>query len=340
MSFRLGALARPAAIGTAVALVLGASVSTAPLSRAAVPAAVILPAATWSSGITVATYNIHKASSDGAGESWASRRDEVAQTIVRHAPDVIALAEATPKTVSSADGGSARQYNDLLELIDNRIPYRFAAAGNYTNGTKLAYNADRLTLLAHGSKILRKLGSQRRYAVWATFGAPGGERFFVVATHLEPGRGSSTTTKYNTTRTRQAKQILALIAAENPKGHPVVVAGDFNSSRSTEPYNGPYLAFTRGGLVDPLDNLKAGWDAGADAIAEKLVDVEYNSANKYSRVAPRTKFRVGTNVDYVLVSPDVRVSLYQTVLDVDAEGRFVGTIPSDHNMVKAVIHLP
>jgi len=98
------------------------------------------------------------------------------------------------------------------------------------------------------------------------------------------------------------------------------------------------FAFTRGGMVDPLDNLRAGWEAGANAIAEKLVDVEYNSANKWERVAPRTKFDVGTNVDYVLVSKGVRVSHYQTVVDVDSDGRFIGTIPSDHNQIKAVVH--
>ena len=44
---------------------------------------------------------------------------------------------------------------------------------------------------------------------------------------------------------------LAKIKAKNPKGHPVVIAGDLNSNRSTEPSNGPYETLTAAGLVGP-----------------------------------------------------------------------------------------
>lgn len=291
-----------------------------------------------SPGVTVSTYNVHKARS---GPSWPDRREAVAKNITSQSPDVIALGEATPISVTNSAGDRVRQYTDLLELIDDDIPYKYAASGDYTSGTKLAYNSARLVVLAQGSKILKKLGSSRRYAVWATFeDRQSGKRLFVVATHLEPGKGSASNTKYNKARVSQARQILALVADKNPKGHPVVIAGDLNSSRSTKPSNGPYNVFLGGGMVDPLDNAKASWTTGQNAIAETMIDVEYSSYNDFERKARRTSFPIGTNVDYVLVSRGVRVAQYQTVVDVDSDGRFVGTIPSDHNQVKAIIHLP
>lgn len=294
--------------------------------------------ATASPGISVSAYNVHKASS---GPSWTDRRRAVAENITRQQPDVIALAEASPVSVVTPSGAKVKQYNDLLALINDDIPYRFVAAGNYTNGTKLAYNSRRLTSLNEGSKALSQLGEQRRYAVWAVFSdKASGKRVFVVATHLEPGKGSATDTTYNNARIAQAAEIVALAKAKNPKGHPVVVAGDFNSNRSTEPSNGPYDTLIAAGLVDPLDNARAAWTTGSNAIAETMVGVEYNSANAFETRARRTSFPIGTHVDYVLVSRGVRVVQYRMVVDVDAAGDFVGTIPSDHNQVSAVIRLP
>lgn len=337
--------ARIGVLGTVLAVVAGASLAAAPtVSAASVPASgspaaatAALPMATGSTSITVSAYNVHKSSS---GPSWPGRRAAVAKNLTDQSPDVIALAEATPASVISPSGAKVKQYNDLLALIDDDVPYRFAAAGDYTNGTKLAYDSSRLTVLNDGSKILKKLGTQRRYAVWAVFGDKvSGERVFVVATHLEPGKGSSTVTKYNSTRITQAKQIVNLINEKNPLRHPVVIAGDFNSSRGTQPSNGPYNVFLRYGFVDPLDNAKASWSTGANAIAESMPGVEYNSANHFERTAARTKFPIGTHVDYILVSKGVGVSQYRMVVDVE-NGEFVGTIPSDHNQVKAVVRLP
>lgn len=311
----------------AAILVAGLSLIAPTSSQAAVPEASVAAGATIS--IKVATYNIHKSSS---GPSWASRREAVRDTILEQAPDIIALEEATPKRI---DG--VRQHDDILNLIDNQTPYKYAAANEYTSGTKLAYDSSRFTVVSDGSKILKKRGSQRRYAVWAILKDTSGKKIFVVATHLEPGGAS---TKLNKVRIAQAKQILALVEREN-KGYPVVIAGDMNSSRSIKPYNGQYLAFTRAGMIDPLDNPAPTRQSGVNAIAQTMIDVNFNSANKFLRTAPKApaSWRVGTNVDYIYVSSGVKVSRFQTVVNVDDEGRFIGTIPSDHNMLAATIEI-
>lgn len=328
MTTRVRSSHRLAAIGIVLGMAMGSSLAA---PAAAVPSVAALPAADLDSAtITVATYNIHKSSS--GKPTWTDRRQAVADTILAQAPDVIALEEATPNRI---DG--VRQYDDILGLIDDQLPYRFAAAGDYTSGTKLAYNSARLSVAAQGSKILKKLGSQRRYAVWAILtDRTNGNKYFVVATHLEPG---SATKKRNKVRIKQAKQILALVKDKNA-GYPVVILGDMNSSRSTKPYNGQYLAFTRGGMLDPLDNPKACAASGENALAQTLVDVNYNSANKWRTVAPKapSTWLVGTNVDYIYVSAGVTVPTFRTVVDVNLDGTFVGgQAPSDHNMLVATI---
>jgi endonuclease/exonuclease/phosphatase family metal-dependent hydrolase len=75
------------------------------------------------------------------------------------------------------------------------------------------------------------------------------------------------------------------------------------------------------------------------ATAEHQLDVAYNSVNHLKRHAIRTAFPLGTYVDYIFTSRDVRVALMRQVVDVDTSGDFVGTIPSDHNMLMVTVHL-
>ena len=43
----------------------------------------------------------------------------------------------------------------------------------------------------------------------------------------------------------------------------------------------------------------------------------------------------GIYLDYIWTSPGIRVPEWETVMDLDADGNFVGRIPSDHNMLRA-----
>ena len=36
----------------------------------------------------------------------------------------------------------------------------------------------------------------------------------------------------------------------------------------------------------------------------------------------------------------MRVEEYEVVMKLDANGRFVGVIPSDHNLIRATVYLP
>lgn len=279
--------------------------------------------------VVVASYNITKT---GSGPAWSGRRKAVAANILAQRPDVVMLQEAVPPKVS-VDGTKIPQYTDILNLLGSKYNY---VTTEYSSGTRLAYDSTRFKVLAKDTKKLSKLGTQRRYAVWAILqDKVSGKKFFALTTHLEPGGRSS---KYNKARVKQAKQILALVSAES-KGLPVVVAGDMNSSRANNP-NGPYLTFTGGGLVDPIGNASDTYISTSRGTAEHRIDLEYNSFNGWARTAKRASYPVGTRVDYFVVSKGLRVAEQRTVVNLDTNGQFIGTIPSDHNLITLTVHLP
>lgn len=281
-----------------------------------------------SPALTIASYNILKTG------TWPTRRIAVSDNLKAQKPDVLALQEADPHDVL-VNNKKIKQYNDILNLMGSKYKY---VSTKGSAGTRLAYHTDRLTLVKADVVKLTKSRADQRYAVWAILqDKQSKKKFFVLDTHLEPGGG--TTASYNDVRITQAKEILALVEAKS-EGLPVIVAGDMNSSRANRPTNGAYIALTEGGqLIDPLGDANLTWPT-LTPTAEHAIDREYNSYNNLEARARRTSSLLGTRVDYILVSPDVRVAQTRTVVNVDNERKFVGIIPSDHNLLTAIVHLP
>ena len=282
-------------------------------------------------GITVVSYNVRKPT---GSPTWTDRRKQVAATIKEQIPDLIALQEATHVTVTVGKN-KVRQYQDIIDQLGTHI---WAVTSNAnTSGTRLAYRKSRFTLVKQGSQKLLEHGTSPRYAVWAVLtDKRTSKKLFVITTHLEPGSNDSS--ELNDVRSAQARQVLDLIDTHGA-GLPVILAGDMNASRSAKPDNGPYQVYADAGLVDALDNATGSWVSGENATAEHLVDAEYNSYNGFERTARRTTYPIGTHVDYILTSPSVRVALWRSAVKLDVKRKFVGTIPSDHNLVSAIVHL-
>lgn len=275
--------------------------------------------------ISLVSYNVYKASGT---PTWESRRKAVAATILEQEPDVVALQEATPLLY-----GDVKQYDDLVGLLGPDYALTTRAG---SSGTKLVYDTTRLTVEDAGTQALTTIGSATRYASWAVFEhRRSGKDFFVIDTHLEPGDDNAST---NAARIQQAKEVLALVD-EHSRDLPVVIAGDMNSSRNATPANGQYDVFTGAGYIDPTANATSSFSSGYGAPVEHAMDWAYNSANKFASKPKRTAYPVGTNIDYVFTSPGLRVATWRTVVDVDTNGAFVGTIPSDHNALALNLHL-
>jgi endonuclease/exonuclease/phosphatase family metal-dependent hydrolase len=288
------------------------------------------PGAGFVPGFTVASYNILKT---GSGPSWTKRRAALASNILAAAPDVLGAQEALQTKVSGVKGSSVPQWQDLLDLLGSK--YKAVSTKN-SQGTRLIYNSSRFSLVKADAKGLTTIGTYTRYAVWAILQDKiSGKQGFFVSTHLEPGSNTSAAAK--AARKQQAAEILALAKAQ-AGDLPVIVVGDLNSSRASTTTNGAYQTLRAGGLIDPLGNADDTWFSSDPGIAEHRIDVEYNAFNALERRARRTAYEVGTSVDQILVSSDLRVAQRQTVVSLDRDRKFVGTIPSDHNMITATIH--
>lgn len=243
---------------------------------------------------------------------------------------------------------------------------------------RIAYRTDRIKLLKDSSgatmqgSLLLPAGStsdKARYLAWAFLQQKStGKKFLFADVHLEPrndsdtspdsGCGTSANPICGRIREAQAQAAVAKLAALNTENLPVVFAGDVSSSRAEAGGNLPYEALLASSLklVDPLrlaDNRRPNYVASTSAPAETRLNIAFNSVNQYELAARCYKCRVdgvfdpsrvnsynGAYNDYILVSSRVRVSEFAQVVNVDADGNFIGVIPSDHNLIRATLWLP
>lgn len=309
-----------------------------PASTYSAVASASTPSASFVPGIKVGSYNVLK---PGSGiDAWNLRRTLIAANITSADPDVIGLQEDTGVWVTPSGSSKLKQWADLDRLLPSRYAY---TTSDNTSGTRVLYDTTRFTKTSSGYQRLAPLmDNNPRYAVWAIFtDKVSGQRLFFINTHLQPTKGSSASAvkKAWTARNKQAAAVLKLISAKNPKGYPVVVTGDMNSSRGTKPSNGAYSVYTAGGLLDPLGNANDTWYATTQMSAEQAIDINYNTFNGQVVKAKTTKYAVGTHVDYILTRNVARVAQVQTVVSLNRQGQYVGTFPSDHNLLTAWVHL-
>ncbi len=282
--------------------------------------------------LAVGTYNVrcHKC----GGPSWVSRRGAVAASIASHGLDVVGLQEAQQ---SEPPGVDTSQFEDLLRqlnareggwrLTDRRI--------NGTLGVRIIYNTDAVRLVRVGATRYAQQQSgnefRQRFYTWAVFTQrSSGKDFLFVNTHLDP--------RSVPVRLQQARQ-LATDAARLRKDLPAVVVGDLNASQFH--VYGVHEALKAAGFVEPLGIMRSSHGVSDDATVEKRINTHINSFNRFGsrpiiNVGPSQN---GTFIDYIFTTP-MRVLEYETVVDLDASGRFRGGPPSDHNMLRAVVGLP
>ncbi len=320
-----------------------------------------LPVTAWSDPVSVTTpesmplrvasYNVKCDNCRKPGEkSWASRRSAVISTIRSQEPDVLGVQEASQ---GQLPGRSISQFEDLLNglgapyAITNSFRYNCANSRSSRRcrvvdrgaslGDRIIYNTRTVTLVKQGSVKLPTTGKANldRYLAWAVFRDKStGKKFLFGNTHLEPGGFAS----LRVAQTRVVVSKLKKLATANGD-LPVIVVGDFNSYKWSPGGNRPYDLMVSNGYLDPLGNTYRSRHSAPGAFVEKRINTNYSTYNGFRRNAARFPYINGTYLDYIFVTR-MRVSEWETVVDVDSQGRFVGTIPSDHNMVRATVWLP
>jgi endonuclease/exonuclease/phosphatase family metal-dependent hydrolase len=302
---------RPCPVAVAAALLAAALAAPAsvlraqdgPSAEAFVPAPVELEAVT----LDVMTFNIRTSAGRDGDDSWALRKDLVAETIRRSSPDVLALQEVL---------------SDQTEFLERVLPdYRWLGVDRGLNGgtglseaTPIFYRRAALAPIESGTFWLGdppRPGAERgrggsRIVTWARFHhLESGRQVYVFNTHL--------TLREGRTQLESVERINDRIAAL-PPGSAVVLMGDFNAIAGSSP---TWELATSGGLRDA-------WRVAGERHGPAVTSNGFN--------APPEDWE--GRIDWILVGGPVEVPSISTIVH-SVGGRY----PSDHYPVLATLRL-
>ena len=320
------ALAKALATAAAVALVAagpltGAALSAADLTAAPTLAAAQIPPPQVPPALVqldVMTFNIRTSNIPDGDNAWPLRKELLAETIRKFAPDVIGMQEAI---------------DEQLDYLSSVLPeYRWLGMDRRLNGgeglseyTPIFYRHDELTPIESGNFWLtetpdvpppppaprdesgqRRRGGGGRIVTWARFHhIATGRAVYVFNTHLSPRRGEG--------QIDAVDLILERVGAV-PSGSAVVVLGDFNNAAEDSDV---WELATSHGLAD----------------AWVLADERKGPAMTLSDFGPPEN-GWAERIDWILIGGPIAVRSAETVLHND-RGRY----PSDHYPVTARLEL-
>ena len=311
--------------------------------------------------LRVATFNIRTINLDAAAhpeQQWRNRADRVTSFLLgaathndaaTAAPDVIALQEANQSYGEFATR-CTNQLIDLRNRLDADGTHHYEATSldpGASVGTRILFDTARLRLESSGSVLLAPAATTHPHLAWAVFqDRVGGQRFFFGSVHLVPNEAADS----NTVRGAEWDRLLALLADPAlTQGLPVVLGGDFNSPRSGAGANtvalGHLPQMAAAGIADTLLGTSPKYADRPLAVTEAR-PLETTNAHCMSHngllVAQRCEEPdlIGQDIDYLFATNELVVKDWEQVLDIDAADNWIGTIPSDHNLVRATITLP
>jgi endonuclease/exonuclease/phosphatase family metal-dependent hydrolase len=180
--------------------------------------------------LRVASFNVRYAGIDDGGHAWERRRDAVAATVRFHRPDVLCLQECWLDT--------------LEDLRDRLSAYAWVAHPNASGEhTPIGYRRDRLSVVGSGSFALSETPERRNSVGWdGTY--PRLVTHATVEADAEPGVGPdldgrlavySVHLDHEGERARREGVKLLSDRVPDPPT-PAVVAGDFNCTPGSPPY--------------------------------------------------------------------------------------------------------
>lgn len=299
--------------------------------------------------LDVASFNLSVILGDSSTvhEPWSARRAKVARELLGQepvdqpspSPDVIALQEAD--TSRKFADGVTTQYTDLVHALNTYATGadHYSAIAGTAAATHLVYNDATLSLVRGGAlkwDAQESIRDGARYMFWGIFETKAtGDRFFFSSSHLE--------TASETVRRQQWQQLIRDVPTM-AGGLPIVLGGDFNSPRkATNPTAGVMLPLMYdAGFGDVLGQNGPAMVHVVGNRAREVVRGNIFSLNKWKRNLghyPSTN-DIGQSIDYLFATNSLVVKRWQMVVDDAKDYTLDGTIPSDHNLIKATITLP
>jgi len=312
--------------------------------------------------LRIASFNIRTITLDSADhpeQRWANRAARAATLLLgapttlnpagAAPPDVIALQEANQSYAHFA-APCTNQMIDLRNRLDAGSGRHYEATSlnpSASVGTRILFDTGRLRLEAAGSVLLAPASTTHPHLSWAIFQArDGGQEFFFGSVHLVPSEAPDS----NTVRDAEWDRLLTVLADPGvTRGLPVVLGGDFNSYRYSSNANTtarthlPLMAAAGIpdmllGALDPADPDLEVADARPTTTPLNANCMSFNGFNPAQRCADPAL--IGQQIDYLFASTAVTVKTWEMVLDLDGLGNWLGTIPSDHNQLRATVTLP
>ncbi|RYU10312.1 hypothetical protein ETU37_18215 [Nocardioides iriomotensis] len=311
--------------------------------------------------LRVASYNVRSVSLDQtAGEirPWRERRGMVIANILSESVDVIGVQEVNPsKAFASRLVDGRNQFLDLRNGL-NKAGGTFALTNRYafnckrpstqhhckkknrgaSQSDRILYNTQTITLVKQGKlKYAAQVGKDSpAHMAWAVLRSNvNGAEFLFTTTHLDP--------KHGKVRSKQWREMIRKIN-DLKKGRPVVATGDFNTHKFSPMAKRFLPRMKQAGYGDVL-NQQYRVTRIAHPRAATTVNAWMNTANKFQRDVRsfgywNEQFRVGNNIDWIWADNRLPVREYKVVTQWDPSTWQVnGTIPSDHNMVRATLGL-
>lgn len=284
--------------------------------------------------LRVATFNISGQNNDpkakGDRKTWSRRLPVVASQIIGEDSDVVGLQEAYQRT---------RQYSSLRNALNARgKAYEVSdVAEGSSAGTRILYNTATLTQLDKGSMAYAAQagGKTKRYLVWAKFRHnASGKEFLFFNTHLSP---DSTSVKV-----REWRELISKVTRVNTSNLPVVVVGDFNTSKF-KPESAQMLPAMKAAGFGDVMNQQYKVNPPVNPRAEVVINGTVNSFNDFRRNAasysyPSSSSKVGNGIDWIFATNSLRVKEWKVVINMESGSRRVrGVIPSDHNMISSIV---
>jgi endonuclease/exonuclease/phosphatase family metal-dependent hydrolase len=311
--------------------------------------------------IRVSSFNVQSVGVDktvGSRRPWKQRRATVMAQILGERIDVIGLQELNPSNVFRSrlvDGSNmmfdlrnglnrrggryALNSNAAANCVNSastyRCRYRYQGA---SNSERILYNTRTLVQVRRGFVQYRHQSATAKGMglAWSVLRSrANGHAFLFTSTHLDPPNRS--------VRVAQWKEAIA--ATKRLRGSlPVISVGDYNTQKFDIITRTMLPAQRNAGVGDVL-NQQYRTNPSRGVRAERRINAWVNSNNRsnpdvgtYSYRGNRLK--TGNSIDYIFASNSLRVKEFEVVVNLNRHTLQVrGTIPSDHNMLKATVVL-
>jgi endonuclease/exonuclease/phosphatase family metal-dependent hydrolase len=312
--------------------------------------------------IKVGSFNVFGVNADrtshGEQRRWKVRRPVVVSQILGYHLDVVGVQEANQSTIyrKGLVSHASNQYMDLLAglnrrggnyRVTNNNAYNCVRTFSHTNcrhryqgasgDTRIMYDTDTVSLVSQGSYMYKaQSGVTTRYLSYAVLKwRATGQKFLFTDTHLDPHSISS--------RVAEWRELIAKV--NKLKGSlPVITVGDFNTSKFDSYTKEMLPAMKNNGYGDVLSQ-RYEVNPPANVRAQQLSKGWVNSFGAFRRNVKKFSYyhsqsKIGNNIDWIFASNNLTVKEWKMCVNVNPRTLMIrGVIPSDHNLVRAVISL-